>query len=192
MGLSLVTLAEYKAYAGIASTNQDAEINSIIPKVSELTKSICRRSFIDYVDDAKIEIYSGGNGPKIFLKEYPLISVDSVEFSTDYGQNYTTLEEFVDYVVDLEDSTIQAIGNFYTFNKYINGYKIAYYAGYEALPEDLKIAILDLVTYYLKNDASVHSPKAPGTNSVQIEYITKNQLPSHISRVLELYKASYD
>jgi hypothetical protein len=59
------------------------------------------------------------------------------------------------------------------------------------MPEDLKLAVLDLVTYYVKNDMAVHSPKSPGTNTVQIEYITKNTLPAHIARVLDQYTANY-
>lgn len=189
MGSNLVTLAEYKAYAGITSTNQDAEINSIIPKASQLVKTICRRSFVDYVNDSKEEIYSGG-WDKLYLKEYPILNILSVEYSTDYGKTYNELVEFEDYVLDYEDGTIAAI--YPPFPKYINGYKVTYTAGYETLPEDLKIAVMDLVTYYIKNDMSVHSPKAPGTNSVQIEYITTANLPAHIRRVLYLYTASYD
>lgn len=189
MGADLVTLAEYKAYAGITSTNQDAEITSIIPKASQLIKSICRRTFVDYVNDTKEEVYSGG-WDKLYLKEYPLLNVLSVETSTDFGNTYTELVEFTDYAIDREDGSIVAI--YPPFPKYINGYKITYTGGYEELPEDLKLAVLDLVTYYLKNDMSVHSPKAPGTNSVQIEYITTANLPAHIRRVLYLYTASYD
>lgn len=195
MATDLVTLKEYKEYAGISSTTQDDAIETIIPKVSQLVKSICKRTFVDYVNDAKIEVSAGGYGSKIFLKEYPVLAVTGVEYSIDYGNTYTELVEFTDYAVDQEDGTIYSIptgtlaGD---FPKYVNGYKVTYTAGYETLPEDLKIAVLDLVTYYLKNDGSVHSPKAPGTNSVQIEYITTNQLPAHIMRVLYLYMGSYD
>ena len=42
MGLPLITLAEYKAYEGITNPNQDTEITSIIPKVSELVKNYCK------------------------------------------------------------------------------------------------------------------------------------------------------
>lgn len=192
MGLDLVTLAEYKAYAGIASTTQDAAITSIIPKASQLVKSICRRTFVDYVNDYKTEVYSGGNGSKLFLKEYPLLSVSDVEMSTDYGATYVSLTEFVDFAVDHEDGSIVAVGTDAVFKKYINGYRVTYTGGYEELPEDLKVAVLDLITYYLKNDGSVHSPKAPGTNSVQIEYITTTNLPAHIKRVLDLYTGSFD
>jgi Phage gp6-like head-tail connector protein len=190
MGANLATLSEYKAYAGITSDTQDTMINAIIPKVSELVKNLCRRTFVDYVNDSKIEVHSGGYGSKIFLKEYPVLSVVGVEYSVDYGNTYTDLVEFTDYAVDLEDHSIVSIGG--EFDKYINGYKVTYNAGYETLPVDLKLAILDLITYYIKNDGSVHSPKAPGTNSVQIEYITTTNLPAHIKRVLDLYVGSFD
>jgi len=185
MGIDLITLAEYKAYAGITSTNQDTAIKSLIPKVSNLAKTICRRTFVDYVNDAKVEIHGGGYF--LLLGEYPILSVSSVEASVDFGKTYIALEEFVDYVIDYSEQTIAAITVFPTA---INGYKVTYNAGYEELPEDLKLAVMDLVTYYLKNDMSVKSQRDAGSNTVQIEYITKNTLPSHIARVFELYIAN--
>ena len=71
MGLPLITLAEYKAYEGITNPNQDTEITSIIPKVSELVKNYCRRSFVDYLDDTKTELFSGGD--IFYLKEFVLL-----------------------------------------------------------------------------------------------------------------------
>lgn len=194
--MDLITLEEYKAYAGISSTNQDSEIEVIIPIVSKFVKTYCRSGLVDYVNDAKIEYFNGGN-PEILLSEYPIISVLGVEYSEDYGQTTTDLVEYTDFVLDLENNKIlplpvSSTDNPTVFPKLINGYKVSYYAGYETLPEDLKVAVFDLVTYYLKNDGSVHSPKAPGTNSVQIEYITSTSLPAHIARVLNLYKLSWD
>lgn len=191
MGISLVTLSEYKVYAGISSTNQDASLNAIIPKVSELIKNICGRSFVDYVNDSKIEITSGGTGSKLFMKEYPLLAVSSVEYSEDYGSTYTDLVEFTDYVVDQEDGTLVSVA-YSEWKKKINGYKITYTAGYEELPLDLKLAVFDTITYYVKNDGAVHSSRVPGSNTVQIEYITTVALPAHIQRVLNLYKGSFD
>ncbi len=190
MAKSLVTLAEYKAYSGISSNTQDVAISAIIPKVSALVKSICRRTFVDYVDDAKVEVINGGYD-KLYMKEYPLISITSFEVSQDYGVTYTELVEYTDYVLDIEEGSIANLVNTY-FPKKINGYKITYTAGYETIPEDLKMAVLDLITYYIKNESAIHSPKAPGTNSVQIEYVTTTNLPSHIKRVLDLHTGSYD
>lgn len=191
MGLDLVTKAEYKAYAGIESTNFDTVIDAIIPKVSEFVKTYCRRTFVDYVNDIKVETTSGGYGSKIFLKEFPILTLSGVDHSTDYGQTYTSLVEFTDFVLDVEEGTVDCLWE-QGWTKAINGYQVSYTAGYEVLPSDLKLAILDLVSYYMKNDAAIHSPKAPGTNSVQVEYITSSALPAHIRRILDLYKGSWD
>jgi hypothetical protein len=188
MATELVTLAEYKAYANISSTNQDAAIRNIIPKVSALAKNYCRRTFNDYVDEAKVEVFTGGN--YLLLSEYPVLAVGSVESSADYGKTYTALTEFTDFVLDVEEGTIKPLNTTKVFTPLINGYKVTYTAGYEVLPEDLKIAVMDLVTYYLKNDMAVKSQRDAGSNTVQIEYITKNTLPSHIARVFDLYVAN--
>ena len=189
MGNPLISLAEYKTYSQINSPNQDAEITLLIPKVSQLIKTYCRQSFNDYVDDPKVEHFSGGYS-ELLLKEHPVISVASVELSTDYGQTYIQLTEFVDYVFSPESNSVLPIGAT-SFKKLVNGYKVSYTCGYETLPEDLKLAALDLVTYYRKNDGAIHSPKAPGSNTVQIEYISTASLPAHIRRILDLYVADY-
>ena len=188
MGANLITKAEYKTYAGITSTNQDAEIDLLIPRVSELVKSYCRRTFVDYYDEAKTEIFDGGFG-SLLLKETPVTQVISVQRSTDYGQSYTKLTKFVDwihsgdYVVCIDPRGFQPL---------LNGYKVSHFAGYEIVPQDLRLAVLDLVTYYRKNDASIHNNKTPGGGgSVQLEYITNTNLPAHIKRVLDLYVADY-
>lgn len=185
MGANLVTLAEVKTYAGINSTNQDATITQLIPQVSEFVKNYCSRSFIDYVNEAKINIVSGGDF-YIYLDESPTLSIQSVEYSTDYGTTYTELTAGTDYVLDLQHDRLQVIGQL-VFPKQVNGYKITYCAGYEILPTDLKLAVLDLVLYYLKSDMAVKSAAGPGRNSVAVEYIVNARLPAHIARVLDYY-----
>lgn len=188
MAVDLITKAEYKAYASISSTTQDTTIDSLIPKVSSLVKSICRRTFVDYVTTNKVE-YFQESGDTYIPQESPIISVISLEYSSDYGQTYTNLTEYTDFAYSRKDDTIKSIGA--NFVDTINGYRLTYKAGYATLPEDFKLAVFDLVTYYLRNDSSVHSNKAPGTNSVQVEYITHTGLPAHIRRVLDLYTHSY-
>ena len=206
MGIDLVTLAEYKAYVGITSTTQDASIATLIPRVSSLVKSICRRSFVDYVDDAKIQVFSGGD--QFVLSETPVLQIESVELSTDYGANYTELVEYTDYALDMEQDAVvplQLVGyvpDYWdgvirrtvspTFPRRINGYRVSYTAGYETLPQDLKLAVLDLITYYVRNDSAVHAVKSGAANTMQIEYVTTTNLPAHIKRVLDLYTASYN
>jgi len=189
MGLSLVKLAEYKSYTGKNSTTDDAAITTIIPKVSELVKSICRRSFVDYVNDSKVEQFNNAPHGILNLTEPNVLTLDSVEFSTDYGLTYTNLEEYLDYVLDKKADQVTLL-NHAEYNR-INAFQVSYTAGYETLPEDLKIAVLDLVTYYLRNEASINSQKGVGSNNVQIEYVTNSKLPAHIQRILDLYAANY-
>jgi hypothetical protein len=191
MGLDLFTLAEYKAYMGITNPSDDAAISALIPKVSNIVKTICKRTFVDYVNDSKVEVSRGGKG-YLDLSEYPVLSVSSVEFSDTYGQSYTTLTEFIDYIVDAEAEKVVFIAGPYNSNvSQPNRFKVTYTAGYEELPVDLKLALFDLVTYYRRGDGAIHSHKNPGSNTVLIDYITNNKLPAHISRILELYMAHY-
>jgi hypothetical protein len=189
MGANLITLQEYKAYEGITSTTQDVEINTIIPKVSEFVKSICRRTFVDWVDDAKTEVFNGGTC--LLLGEAPIIAISSIEKSENYGQSYVDLVEFTDWVLDSQNQQILPI-NRAEFPYLINGYRVTYTAGYQNIPEDLKLAVLDLVTYYMKNQGAVQSQIAVTTGNAQVQYLTQSNLPGHIKRVLDLYVLNYN
>jgi len=190
MGTSLITLAEYKAYQGISSPSQDAEIATTIPKVSEFVKNICRRTFIDWVDETKTEMFGGGS--EFILAETPVIQIQSVEVSTNYGQSYTELSEFSGWVLDVKNQQILPLNPLKYFPDYINGYKVNYTAGFEVIPEDLKLAVLDLVTYYMKHEGAVHSSVAVSSGNAQVQYLSQTNLPTHIKRVLDLYVMNYN
>lgn len=189
MAANLITRAEYKANAGINSTNQDAEIDSLIPKISQLIKTYCRRSFVDYFDEPKIETFNGGFD-RLILKETPVVSVSAVEVSEDFGKTYKDLREYEDFVVEEDTDSVVAI-NSMGFPKLLKGYKVTYFAGFEKVPEDLKLAALDMISYYMKNDSSVHTHKNANPNTMQVEYISNTQFPAHIRRVLDHYAADY-
>lgn len=184
----LITLAEYKAYAGLNTPNQDTQISALIPGICQYVETYCNRKFKYYVDEPFTEVFSGKNYP-IQLKHHPIVQVLSVEESLDYGASYTGLDEFASWVLDKEEGTVVApSGQFATG---INRYAITYNYGFEVLPEDLKLAIFDLVKYYLRNDMAVHSNKAPGTSVVQLDYQTNASIPAHIRRILDLYRVDY-
>jgi len=191
MANNLITLAEYKAYIGISSTNQDSVINTLIPQVSALVKNICRRTFLDFVTDFKVEISKGSPSNRILLYETPILQISTVEFSDDYGATYTALTEFTDFVVDTDSDVVEIIATPYVNYIKTNAFRITYNAGYDEVPSDLKLAVADLINYYIRNDSAVHSQKAVGANTVQIEYITTTNLPAHIKRVLDQYSAFY-
>lgn len=185
---NLITLAEYKAYAGLNTPNQDAQINAIIPGVCAYVETYCNRRFKYFLTDTITEVFSGKNYP-IQLKYYPVTGIVSFDVSLDYGATTSALIEYTDWVVDLEEGSIVSIAE--PFTPGINKYHVTYNYGYEVLPDDLKLAILDLVKYYMRNDMAVHSNKAPGTTNVQLDYQTNAAIPAHIRRILDLYRVDY-
>jgi hypothetical protein len=185
----MITLAEYKTYAGLNTPNQDAQISALIPSAVQYCETYCGRKFTQYIDEAYTEVFSGVTYPLV-LKHWPVVQVLSVEESLDYGKTYSPLEEYVSWVFDSEVGGIAHPTNS-AFISGINRYRVSYYYGYTVVPSDLKQAIMDLVKYYMRNDMAVHSNKAPGTNTVQLEWQTGVALPSHIRRVLDYYRVDY-
>lgn len=179
---ALITTDEYKEYAGISSTDFDDRIQGLVVKASELIKSYCSRKFIDNYSKSTQEFlpiveYSNVDG-YYYPEEFPLQSLVSVEYSADYGQTYTPLTNcFLDKVRDaiyIPDEGREGV----------NMFKITYTGGYQKTPEDLKLACLDLVDYYYKSEST---PRRSTTNNT-IEYVMTSDMPSHIKRVLDLYR----
>jgi hypothetical protein len=187
MATNLVTKAEYKAYMGITSANSDTEIDFLIPKVSDLVKTYCRRTFIDFYDEAKTEYFDGGFN-KLILKESPVVNVTSVGYSEDFGKTYRTLAKFTDWI-QRDDFVLSTNPN--GFAEVLNGYKVVYFAGYEVVPSDLKLAVLDLIEYYSRNNGAVHSTRDLNPNTTQITYVASNNFPAAIKRVLDQYMADF-
>lgn len=183
----IVTLEEYKAYATINSPNQDSQINALIPAVTEYIKSYCNRRFIEYFDADKVEVFSGGT-VALFQKEWPLVSITSLEYSDDRGKTFRALEEYTDFVYDMESEMIRIVGCD-IIPKRMNGYKLTYKAGFEDYPKELKLACMDTITYYMKGDMAVKSTRGAGSNTTQIEYVLNSGLPSNIRRILDLYRS---
>jgi hypothetical protein len=187
MAIDLVTKAEYKTYMGITSTNSDTEIDFLIPKVSDLVKSYCRRTFVDNVSDIKVEYFDGGF-KELLLKETPLVTVASVAYSANYGKTYANLVKFTDYVI--QGDSIVSIA-YPVFPEGINAYKVSYFGGYSVVPGDLKLAVLDLIEYYSRNNGAVHSSRDLNPNTTQINYVASTNLPATIKRVLDQYVADF-
>lgn len=189
--MSLITLDEFKTYKGINNTNEDSKLQSIIVSVSEFVKNYCNRTFNDYVITEKTEFLDARENAKLFLDEFPVISITSIETTTN-NSDYTALVENTDYYID------QSLGIIYsgdgiplainiTYNP--TNIRIIYTAGYPDLPEDLKIAILDLVEYYREEQYTPR--KSFSNNSIEnlgFRETAGSKLPTHIERIVQLYR----
>lgn len=178
----LITLAEYKTYKGINSSQHDTRISDIITKVSALIKNYCNRTFVDYASIDKVEYFryipEDGN---LLLSEFPLISVSYVLTSSDGGVTQTDMDEDDDYFVDTQEDmlvfpTVPSTEGFKAF-------EVKYKGGYTTLPEDLKLCTINMVDYFRDEE---FTSKKQSMNTI-IEY-SSAKLPYHMKRTLDLYR----
>lgn len=186
----LVTIAEYKAYKEIKSTNLDTKLASVITYISAYVETYCGRSFLDYstVGNEKTQ-YGDSNNSYITLDVFPLISVASVNYSIDGGVTQIALIENTDYFVDLvNDKVITPLStSFYSSSITFKSLEVVYLGGYLTTPEDLKLAVLDLIEIHM--DGNFNNKKQQNNTIADFsndDY--KNVIPKHVRRVLNMYR----
>ena len=197
----LITLQQYKDFAGLQGVQHDARINVIIDSVSKLVKNYCGTNFIDNYSSAKTEYFDilDSRTTRIMLDEGPIVSVTSVQERESQADSYVTLitensdsSGKYEYIVDtMTDSIIRTDENVdKAFPRGRKAVKVIYTAGYSACPEDLKLAIFDLVKYYLKDERKERMQIAGAMIENPVSTSIKNNagFPDHIKRVLDMYK----
>ena len=188
----LVTLAEYKEAEGISSPKEDLRLATIVPSVSQLVKTYCGNSIIDHYSTNKVEIFSiNWDTYLVQLTESPVNAIVSVEKRDSVTESYSTVPT-TDYYLDAAtDSVLYVTGSSYrNWPRGAGAVKVTYTAGYASTPKDLKLAIFDLITYYLKDEHKER--RTLGGASIQNQGSTSLRdsvaFPDHIKRVLDLYK----
>ena len=193
MGADLITLEEYKTSEKIEGLKDDSKLASLISSVSQLVKTYCANTFVDYVTTDKSEIHSlPWQSEIIQTRESPLISVSLVEERASPGNEYTTLVADDDYFVDTTTDTIYRISStgFAYWPTGPGAVKITYRAGYSEVPSDLKLAVIDMVRYYHKEEYKTNRAFAgvSVTNEPSSTQWRNVSFPDHIKRVLDLHK----
>ena len=191
----LVTLAQYKEAEGISSSKDDLRFNSIVPSVSELVKTYCGNSFVDFYSSNKTETFTIDWGTYVVqLTESPVNSIVSVQERETYGAAYSTLttsnseyylESSTDSILRTNDS-----GRYQNWPRGVGAVKVVYTGGYSEVPADLKLAVFDLITYYYKDEHKQRQSIAGATLQNQGSSSQRMNVgfPDHIKRVLDLYK----
>lgn len=192
----LVTTNEYKDAEGIRGEKEDDRLNVIVPQVSDLVKKYCGTSFVDYITTDKVETFSINDNytSTIIVSECPLTAVDKVEERTSYSGAYAELTTGnYEYYVDMESDAIIRTddnGNHKMWAKGVGSVRVTYNAGYAECPRDLKLAIFDLITYYVKDEHKQRQTLGGATlqNQGTSGMRTSTDFPDHIKRVLDLYR----
>ena len=198
---NLVTLQQYKDFAGIKGVNEAAKINVILPAISQAVKTYCGTSFIDFYSTDKTEFFDilDTSTTAVLVDESPLVSVSQVQERENQSSSYVTLitensngsgkyEYIVDTALDMVRRTT-ATGD-KAFPKGRKAVKVVYRSGYASTPSDLKLACFDLIKYYLKDERKSGLTIAGATvrNEVSTSLRENIGFPDHIKRILDFYK----
>ena len=198
----LITLSNYKTAEGIQSTKDDSKIESIISRVSQLVRTYCGNGITTFYSTAtgntpnnkKLETLSINWASNIVqLTESPIVTVHSVVERDSLSSSYNTLVENTDYYVDYSTDSIYRVSSSGAARNWANGpgaVKVEYNAGYASCPEDLKLAVIDLITYYHKDEHKARQTMAGASIQNNASSSQRNNVafPDHIKRVLDLYK----
>ena len=190
---NLIDIDTYKISEGISTTGSDSRIASLIVSVSQLVKTYCGNGIVDYYSSNKIEEFSiNWSTNLVQLTETPLVTLVSVEERENFSSSYTTVPSTGYYADSTTDSLyrVTAEGTAKTWPSGPGAVRVTYKAGYADCPVDLQLAIIDLITYYLKNEHKARQTMQGASIQNNTSSSQRNNVafPDHIKRVLDLYK----
>jgi|TARA_B100002019_G_C21195411_1_gene561127 hypothetical protein len=185
----LITLQQFKDAEQITNPRDDYKLSRIIDSVSQMVKTYCGNSIIDYYSTNLTEEFSiNWNTHIVQLTESPVNTIVSVEKRDTVASSYTTVPT-TDYYLDKNtDSVLYVAGSSYqNWPQGAGSVKVTYTAGYAATPHDLQIAVIDLINYYFKDEHKTRRTLQGASMENAPSGETKG-FPDHIKRVLDMYK----
>lgn len=197
---NLLTLDDYKLLEGISSTQNDDKFEQLLISVSALVRTYTGQEFNAYATaPGKTDIFDiQWCSPYVQLKETPVIAISNVFERTTQSEAYTELfrdgtnNKYEWYFDPNSESIIRTIegGTYKDWPVGVGSVKVVYTAGYVDIPQDLKLAVADLVTYYHKEEYKERQTIGSTTREGAGPSSVRNDIgfPDHIRRVLDLYK----
>lgn len=161
---ALCTLAEAKTMLGITGTDYDEILTRLINRGTDIIQNYCKRTF----DDATYtEKWDGDNTGTYNVKHYPINSITGIYYLvSDYDSDtWDTLDDDF-YTYDSASGIVYCETPFHK-GMYRN-WKITYNGGYATIPQDIKEACVDIVTYlYNKKNSKGIKVERVGDRSVE-------------------------
>ena len=196
---NLLTLDEFKLLEGINSTQNDDKFEQLLTGVSTLVRNYTGQTFDTYIGSpGKTELFDiQWDSHAVQLEETPVIEITGVFERKTQGEAYTELfrdgtnGKYEWYFDPLTESVIRTheSGHYRTFPFGVGSVKVTYTAGYTSIPEDLKLAVADIVTYYHKQEYKQQQTIGSTTREGAVATIRNDSgFPDHIRRVLDLYR----
>ena len=159
----LISLDTYKTIENITNVKDDDRIETLITAISKLVKTYCASDLIDKSSTTITEFFDLQYSVEyIQLDEGPVVDNSTLAVYERQSQDddYTRLyrdgtdDKYEWYLDSRTDSIYRTSdsGLYRYWPKGVKCVKVEYNAGYESTPKDLELAVVDLVTYYFKNE----------------------------------------
>lgn len=132
----LVTLATAKAWLGITSITDDANIQFAISAYSQLIASWCSRNF---VSASYSDVYDGHGGARLMTKNWPITAVSSLSVD---GRAITAATSVLGAGYQFNDRSV-ILNGCDQFCRGLQNIQISYTAGFVTIPMDLQMACLE-------------------------------------------------
>lgn len=198
----LITLDDYKLLEGVNSTQYDEKFETLITSVSKLVRTYCNNEFDAYATSPGVtDVFDiQWDSHVVQLRHSPVISITNVyerrAQSSDYEELFKdgTNNKYEWYLDSVSDSIFRTLdsGKYKNWPQGVGSVKVTYLAGYTSIPDDLKLSIADLITYYHKDEwkerQTIGSATREGAGSSAIR--NDPGFPDHIRRVLDMYRTS--
>lgn len=199
----LLTVDEYKEFERINSTENDDKLSKIATSVSALVRSYCNSEITTYYATLKTEYFDiQWDTYVVQLAESPILDNGNLKVYERAAQDIAYTQLYRDgqgspasydwYFDPITDSIIRtdSTGRYVNFCKGVKSVKVEYNAGYSATPEDLKLAIVDLINYYDKKEHKSRFTLGAAViqNRSANAEVAERGFPDHIRRILDMYK----
>jgi len=134
----LTTLAAVKNWLNISTSNDDPLLTDLVTEISAFVENSLNRKILTATHT---ETYRGTGGSRFLLRSWPVQSIASISWAG------TTIDTFVDvtdatYGVGTDGRSLILVGVRMPYNDPV---KVTYTAGYDTVPNDLALAVTELV-----------------------------------------------
>lgn len=195
----IITLDEYKAFEGKTKTDDDLKIEVIIPAVTNLIQTyLGTTSPEDPTQEITETIVLDYDTDRLYTQYYPIREVTSIiEYGRDINDStvHLPLTHASDFIVT-DDYIIRLAGvNRYLWWPSAPGYVVVTYTAGKlntdgtvpTVQSDIKLAAIELVSYYLKKEYIQSRSAGGSTYNTYVD--TAEGMPPHIAKLLDGYKA---
>lgn len=178
--MALITTDEAKTFLGIDDSDSDSAIAQIIPQAEALFYSLIKVDSLEVWSKEEI-VFFDVRRHALRFKNFPVNAINSID-----GVAYSG-EEWTDYLVSKNE--VKILEPDFLSKVKLWRIKVSYNYGYTTIPQDLKLAILILVSglYNAKENYGTTVCKI-GMESINFRDVTESE---DFNRIVKTYKKKF-